>query len=352
MGSCGSKKEDYRYDYGQVTLDNDVIMVITATCPANSCTQVVDPTTITSPWPDVPGPTTKPTCENTGNLAGGTVSFKSTSSPYVVFDETVDVEWQVDPWSYNFYMSTDMASSGSTSLRVDFGQDMVSFSRLNPQKVIAADAYQYFCFKARSAPGRGQFPLSVGFHENPNDTPINTDLYGVDNVNNPNYVGTAPIDDTQWHQICIPLADLGHGPAPLNDNLWAFGFASNWNQLNTSVYFDEIQFGNYDKTFTPSNAPTGDTSYNYLTDPYNNPLPAVVPWWKTPGGSSGSVGFPPGSDAAAYTSQPSLSTSPSQTSGTPSWVIPTVVVLAVICIGLIVAVIVLAVKMSGASEHV
>jgi len=204
-------------------------------------------------------------------------------------------------------------------------QQELAYWRVNKQKSFPADQYTHFQFKIRSAPGRGIISIGVAF-QNMSGSDFDRSKYGVNTINDPRYCATCPADDTQWHTVRIPLGDLGLGSGVgLYDQLWQFTvWPTNWEGINTTLYFDEISFINGQASFTPiaRDLTNVDLAFDYATLPttlnpgLNLPIPGVV----TLQGSSGNSGS--SNSQAGASSPPSAS----------SWAVPVVVILVLLVV--------------------
>jgi len=253
-------RESYRYDLGYWTSDFDTEVTIAATCPSSVCTQQVDQTSILVPA--IATPTGIKLCEASGNILGGDLSLTASGNSWVIFDETVDVEWKIAPWTDNWVISSEAASSGSVSLKISLLQNGFALFRVNTQKTYAATDYTHLTFKIRAIPGRGTIHIGIGAN-NETDA-LNENFFGG-LINNPNFKVGYPVDDTAWQLITVPLSFLGLGSGgELTNNIVALRFwPGYWDYLNTTFYLDEIVLRNYVTSFTPQAMPTDNINYGY-----------------------------------------------------------------------------------------
>eukprot|EP01125_Pyxidicula_operculata_P001994 TRINITY_DN11974_c0_g1_i1.p1 TRINITY_DN11974_c0_g1~~TRINITY_DN11974_c0_g1_i1.p1 ORF type:complete len:1221 (-),score=309.90 TRINITY_DN11974_c0_g1_i1:103-3765(-) len=338
-----NKREWFRYDYGHVSFSSTTYLTLTATCPNSNCDQDIDLSTVTAPEYSATGRNVL--CEKGGSIYGGFPKFTPNGgSEWIVFDESLNEEWSFASWETNSRVTTERASSGVSGIRIDFAQNGFSVYRVNKQKTYPADVYTHFCFKTRSLDGRGEYTLGIQFGDK-NDENLSRDYYTVETVNHPGYLNSGPIDDSQWHEVCIPLADLGLGSGQgLYNDIYRFYMWCNYQRYNTTVYIDEIKFGSYDVSVESDvtlSSNLMDTAYNYYKDPYNTPKPVEPEWWETAGSGAGQTPISASSsqDAAAAAAA----------AATAAWAVPVVIVLALVIVGLIVAVVVLFKR--AQSEH-
>eukprot|EP01124_Arcella_intermedia_P021841 TRINITY_DN3119_c0_g1_i1.p1 TRINITY_DN3119_c0_g1~~TRINITY_DN3119_c0_g1_i1.p1 ORF type:complete len:1227 (-),score=287.50 TRINITY_DN3119_c0_g1_i1:44-3724(-) len=328
--------ETYRYDEGIWTLDYQIEIDLTADCSKSAtgdCEQDIDPMTITVTDPGTVS--TQSTCETGGNRFGGvlTVAASAAANDMVIFDETLDTEWAIPSWlpAYNYYITPEAASSGAASYKLTFSRSQIVFYRVNNQKTVTTEAYTHLYFKVKATPGRG--PVFLGI------TAYNMadwkELTPAVQLYNPRYLPDGPLDDTAFKRVVIPLQDLGLGPS-LYNNIFAFSIVPyRWEVINTTVYFDEFKLTSLTTSFSPSPAfPTSNinTNYNYFTASPATPLSPPSGTNNNPNNNNNN-----NNNGATTTGSTDL--------------VPAVAVLAAVCVGLGVALIVVIIKTRGSKER-
>jgi len=295
--------ENYRYDLGFWTPDYYASVTWTATCPG-SCTQQVDPTKI-----NIPAIQTPPglnLCESSGNVLGGDVNLSPSGKTWVLFDEQVDSEWTIAPWSNNWQISSIDASSGSNCIEVNLNRSGFYMYVTNAQKDFVASDYTHLTFKIKALPGRGSVSVGVGAGNNTGD--YDDRIFGG-SINNPNFKTGFPVDDTQWQFIAVPLSYMGLGAGGnLNNELATLRWwPATWDYIATQVLIDEIALANYDVGYTPQSMPTSNINYDYAYTPSS----------------------PQESDNSAVGSN--------NPSNNGAWAVPVVVILVLVIVGLVAA---------------
>jgi hypothetical protein len=295
--------ENFRYDLGIWTSDYDASVTWIANC-FGSCTQQVDPAQI-----DIPAIKTPPginLCEASGNVVGGDVNLSPSGKTWVLFDEEIDVEWTIAPWTKNWIISNEDATSGSNCLQINLNRTGFYIFITNAQKVFPANEYTHLTFKIRALPGRGRVSIGVGAGNSTGD--YDTRFFGG-SINNPNFKTGFPVDETQWQFIAIPLSFLGLGDGEnLNNRLGTFRWwPGSWDYIPTQVLIDEITLANYAVGYNPQSMPTANINYDYKYTP-SSQINEI-------GGGS------------------------TDTTNNGAWAVPVVVILVLIVVGLIAAVV-------------
>jgi hypothetical protein len=328
------REEYYLQAFDRKWYDNYIYVTIRASCPGGSCTQDVNPASISHGL--IPPPP-ESICESGGGIENGDIVWTAKDGGSMnVFTDELDPAWTLYSWIDGIANVTSDAGADGTSksIQVDLNSYWsLGFRRADDKVVVNPSFYTHLEFKVRLAPGRSVLRNWIGLvGMNKQWDVIDEVKWKSVDIESPWYGNDAPIDDQHWSTVRVPVVDLGFHDI---GDIFSFRFWSAESPRTTLVYFDEIKFVNYDSSVNPMEAALEVPAVDNAHVKYVDPLGALVQVdVQTP-----DTAVITGDDDKKSTAKESL----------PTWALALLVVLAILAVAGIVGVIVLVIKMRAAA---